>query len=66
MFREESISGAIHCSGRTYSFVAAGRYGKGFGAYDGKIMDLSLNEVDVNEFNYTQNRAHQTHPMFVL
>ena len=30
---------------------------KGFGEYDGKIMELSLNEVDVNESNYTQKRT---------
>ena len=46
--------------------MAAGRYGKGFGAYDGKIMDLSLNEVDVNESNYAQNRAADSSNVYAL
>ena len=44
--------------------MAVGRYGKGFRVYDGKIMELSLNEVDVNESNYTQNRAADSHNVY--
>ena len=39
---------------------------KGFGEYDGKIMELSLNEVDVNESNYTQNRAADSPNVYPL
>ena len=46
--------------------MALGRYGKGFGVYDGKIMELSLNEVDVNESNYTQNRAADSRNAYAL
>ena len=46
--------------------MAVGRYGKGFRVYDGKIMELSLNEVDVNESNYTQNSAANSHVVYAL
>ena len=39
---------------------------KGFGEYDGKIMELSLNEVDVNESNYTQNRTADSPNVYAL
>ena len=39
---------------------------KGFGEYDGRIMELSLNEVDVNESNYTQNRAADSPNVYAL
>ena len=39
---------------------------KGFGEYDGRTMELSLNEVDVNESNYTQNRAADSPNVYVL
>ena len=39
---------------------------KGFGEYDGKIMELSLNEVDINESNYTQNRTADSPNVYAL
>ena len=46
--------------------MAVDRYGKGFGVYEGKIMELSLNKVDANESNYTQNRAADSHNVYAL
>ena len=46
--------------------MAVGSYGKGFGVYDGKTMALSLTEVDVNESNYTQNRAADSQNVYPL